>query len=97
MSKAFTAAALSLLVDDNEEYPDVQWNAPVSKLIRDDFVLSDSRYTEEVTVEDILSHRSGLPEYNSIFSSLVAQLLMSAAMMMLAWVSLQRSLIHQNR
>ena len=69
MSKAFTAAAISFLVDDNERYPDVQWNAPVSKLIRDDFVLSDSRYTEEVTVEDILSHRSGLPEYISMFYS----------------------------
>jgi CubicO group peptidase (beta-lactamase class C family) len=65
MSKAFTAAAISLLVDDEKNYPDVQWNAPVSSLIRDDFVLSDSRYTEQVTVEDILSHRSGLPEYAS--------------------------------
>ncbi|KAE9381528.1 beta-lactamase family protein [Stipitochalara longipes BDJ] len=64
MSKAFTAAAISLLVDNNEKYPEVQWNAPVSNLIRDDFVLSDSRYTEEVTVEDILSHRSGLPDYD---------------------------------
>lgn len=62
MSKAFTAAAISLLVDDNEKYPDVQWNAPVSTLIRDDFALSDHRYTECVTIEDILSHRSGLPE-----------------------------------
>jgi len=62
MSKAFTAAAISLLVDDNQKYPDVQWNTPVSSLIRDDFLLSDPRYTEEVTVEDILSHRSGLPE-----------------------------------
>jgi CubicO group peptidase (beta-lactamase class C family) len=62
MSKAFTAAAISLLVDDNDKYPDIQWNAPVSSLIRDDFVLSNPRYTEEVTVEDILSHRSGLPE-----------------------------------
>ncbi len=61
MSKAFTAAAISLLVDDEKNYPDVQWDAPVSSLIRDDFVLSDSRYTEQVTVEDILSHRSGLP------------------------------------
>jgi len=69
MSKAFTAAAISFLVDDNEKYPDVQWNAPVSKLIRDDFVLSPSKYTEEVSVEDILSHRSGLPEYSPMFHS----------------------------
>jgi CubicO group peptidase (beta-lactamase class C family) len=69
MSKAFTSAAISLLVDDDEKYPEVKWNAPVSKLIRDDFVLSDNRYTEEVTVEDILSHRSGLPEYDSLLIS----------------------------
>ncbi len=68
MSKAFTAAAISLLVDDNQKHPDVQWNSPVSRLIRDDFVRSDSRYTEEVTVEDILSHRSGLPECISMLS-----------------------------
>jgi CubicO group peptidase (beta-lactamase class C family) len=61
MSKAFTAAAVSFLVDDNEKYPEIQWTTPVSKIIRDDFVLSDSIYTEYVTVEDILSHRSGLP------------------------------------
>lgn len=60
MSKAFVSSAVSLLVDDDR--PDVQWTTPVSKLIRDDFVLSDSGYTEMVTVEDILSHRSGLPE-----------------------------------
>jgi CubicO group peptidase (beta-lactamase class C family) len=61
MSKAFTAAAISLLVDDNQKYSDVQWNAPVSTLIRGDFVLSDQR-TDQVTLENILSHRSGLPE-----------------------------------
>jgi CubicO group peptidase (beta-lactamase class C family) len=62
MSKAFTAASVSMLVDDNDNYPDVQWTAPVSSLIREDFVLSDYKYTEQVTVEDILSHRSGLPK-----------------------------------
>ncbi len=67
MSKAFVSSAVSLLVDD-ENQPDVQWSTPVSTLIRDDFVLSDSRYTETVTVEDILSHRSGLPKYVDLTS-----------------------------
>ena len=62
MTKALVAASVSLLVDDTSK-PDVQWSTPVSQLLRDDFVLSDSNYTELVTVEDILSHRSGLPEY----------------------------------
>lgn len=61
MTKAFTATAVSLLVDDNEQFPDVKWTTSVARLIGDDFVLSDSR-TEQVTVEDILSHRTGLPE-----------------------------------
>lgn len=62
MSKSFIAAALSLLVED-DNFPEVKWTTPVSQLLRDDFVLSDGRYTEQVTIEDILSHRSGMPEY----------------------------------
>ena len=52
---------MSLLVDDNEKFPDVQWNTPISSLIRDDFVLSDPWATEHITVEDALSHRTGYP------------------------------------
>lgn len=62
MSKAFTATAASMLVDD-KDLPDVKWDTPMSRLIGDDFVLSDGRYTADVTMEDILCHRSGLPEY----------------------------------
>ena len=36
-------------------------------LIRDGFVLSKSQYTEIITKEDILSHRSGLPEDATMF------------------------------
>ncbi|KUJ22570.1 penicillin-binding protein [Mollisia scopiformis] len=61
MTKAFTATATSLLVDD-KNHPDVKWDTPMSHLIGDDFVLSDGRYTAEVTIEDMLSHRSGLPD-----------------------------------
>lgn len=61
-SKSFTAAAISLLVDDNENYPDVQWRTPVSTLVPE-FVLKDSHATANVTIEDILSHRSGMPRY----------------------------------
>ncbi|KAH7364466.1 putative penicillin-binding protein [Rhexocercosporidium sp. MPI-PUGE-AT-0058] len=61
MTKAFTATAVSLLVDDEKQFPDVKWTTPVANLIGDDFVLSDNR-TDQVTVEDILSHRTGLPD-----------------------------------
>lgn len=59
-SKSLTAAAVALLVED-EKYPEVQWDAPVAKILPGDFVMSDDRYTNEITVEDILSHRTGLP------------------------------------
>ncbi|OCL11461.1 beta-lactamase family protein, partial [Glonium stellatum] len=67
ISKSLTAAAVSLLVDDNEKYPDVQWNTPVSRLLREDFVLEDAYSTQNVTIEDILSHRSGMPRHDESY------------------------------
>jgi hypothetical protein len=63
-AKSLTAAAVGLLIDDNESYPDVQWDATMSSLLPDDFVMSEAEYTKGVTVEDILSHRSGMAAYN---------------------------------
>lgn len=62
-SKTMTAAAVACLVDD-EKFPEVQWTTPVSKLLPDDFVLQDSCLTAEVTIEDILCHRTGLPSHD---------------------------------
>jgi len=62
-TKAFTAAAMSLLVDD-ENYENVQWDTPVSNIIRDDFVLEDEYVTTHITIEDVLSHRSGMPRHD---------------------------------
>jgi CubicO group peptidase (beta-lactamase class C family) len=59
-SKSLTAASLGLLVNDDQEYPEVQFEATMSSLLPDDFVISGGGYTEGVTVEDILSHRSGM-------------------------------------
>ncbi|CAK7200115.1 hypothetical protein SEUCBS139899_002805 [Sporothrix eucalyptigena] len=59
-TKSFTAAAASLLVDDNDKHPNVQWTTPMSHLIRDDFVLPDDYATANITLEDALSNRSGL-------------------------------------
>lgn len=61
MSKSFTAAAMALLVQDEEgEGKGVKWDTPVSKLDPElQFEKGDGR--EGITVEDILSHRSGLP------------------------------------
>jgi len=66
-TKAFTAATLSLLVDDNDEYSQVQWETPISQLIRDDFVLEDDYYTNHITIEDALSHRTGMPRHDKAY------------------------------
>lgn len=65
-TKAFTAAAAALLVQD-ERYPDVQWTSPISDFIRGDFVLEDEHATTHTTIEDALSHRSGLPRHDLIY------------------------------
>lgn len=64
-TKAFTAAIISFLVDDNEKYPQIQWDTPINQLIRDDFVLENDYATSHITIEDALSHRSGLPGHDN--------------------------------
>lgn len=60
-SKSLTAAAVALLVEDEEKFPRVTWKSKMSDLLPDDFVMERESYTNDVTVEDILSHRTGLP------------------------------------
>lgn len=61
-TKAFTAAAMSMLVDNSStKFAQVEWTTPIAKLIHDDFVLQDSYATQHITIEDALSHRSGMP------------------------------------
>ncbi|KOC14079.1 penicillin-binding protein [Aspergillus flavus AF70] len=63
-TKAFTAAAISLLVDD-DKHPNIQWTTPVHDILPE-FALEDPWATTHVTLEDILSHRSGLPRHDWI-------------------------------
>ena len=55
-TKAFTAAALAMLVDSGK----VAWDDPVTKYLPW-LELSDPYVTRELTVRDLLTHRSGLP------------------------------------
>ncbi|KAL2826393.1 penicillin-binding protein [Aspergillus cavernicola] len=66
-TKAFTAAILSILVEDNDQYPQIHWDTPVGELLRDDFVLDHTWTTANITIEDILSHRTGMPGHNLAF------------------------------
>lgn len=63
--QAFTAAAYALLIDDsaNTSSP-LSWQTTVSSLIRDDFVVPDDYATLHATVEDALSHRTGMPRHD---------------------------------
>lgn len=59
-SKSLTAASVALLVEDNENFPEVQWTTPLHELLPEDFVMPTPELTKRVTVEDILSHRTGM-------------------------------------
>lgn len=63
MTKSFTAAALSLLIDESQEYSGIQWTSPVSSLLPD-FVLTDDWATSHVTITDALCHRTGYPRHD---------------------------------
>lgn len=54
-SKVFTAAALAMLVDEGK----LAWDDPVTKHLPD-FQMYDAYVTHEMTVRDLLVHRSGL-------------------------------------
>jgi CubicO group peptidase (beta-lactamase class C family) len=54
-TKAFTAAALAMLVDDRR----LAWDDPVTRHLPW-FQLADPYVTRELTVRDLLTHRSGL-------------------------------------
>lgn len=65
-SKAQLAAALAHLVD-TEAYGQLSqgWQTPIASIIRDDFVLQDEWATNHVTLEDAVSHRTGMPRHDS--------------------------------
>ncbi|HEY0377587.1 MAG TPA: serine hydrolase [Pyrinomonadaceae bacterium] len=57
-TKAFTAASIAILVDEGK----VKWDDPVTKYLPE-FQLSDPYVTREMTLRDLLSHRSGLATF----------------------------------
>jgi CubicO group peptidase (beta-lactamase class C family) len=58
LTKAFTAASVGILVDEKK----AAWDDPVLKHMPS-FQLADAYATREMTLRDLLCHRSGLPEY----------------------------------
>jgi CubicO group peptidase (beta-lactamase class C family) len=54
-TKAFTATAIAMLVERGK----IEWDAPVTRYLPD-FAMYDPFVTREITVRDLLVHRSGL-------------------------------------
>ena len=68
-TKAFTAAAAAVLVHD-ESYPNVKWTSPIKHFLPTDFALENLYATTHTTIEDALSHRSGLPRHDLMYGQL---------------------------
>jgi CubicO group peptidase (beta-lactamase class C family) len=58
-SKAFTTAMLSMLVDEKK----LDWNDKVSQYLPE-FLMPDAYVTRELTIRDLVSHRSGLGTFS---------------------------------
>lgn len=72
-SKSLTAASVGLLAVDDFQHPQLYWDTPMSYLLPEDFVMSGDVYTNQVSVEDILSHRSGFPRHDLSYLGIRAE------------------------
>jgi CubicO group peptidase (beta-lactamase class C family) len=63
LTKSITAAGLGLLVDEGR----LRWDTKVREILPE-FELRDATATEQITVADLLTHRSGLPAHDRIWS-----------------------------
>src|SRR6266516_424257 len=62
-TKSFTSMAISLLAEQN---PTLRRDGPVKQYLPD-FAMKDSEATEKMTLEHILSHRTGLPRHDALW------------------------------
>ncbi|KAI2604593.1 beta-lactamase family protein [Hypoxylon sp. NC1633] len=68
-SKSLTAASVGLLVEDDEGHPSMRYDATMSSLLPEDFIMSSAEHTSGVTVEDVLSHRTGMAKHDHSYMS----------------------------
>jgi CubicO group peptidase (beta-lactamase class C family) len=61
-SKAFTSLSAALLVDAGK----LEWDKPVVDFVPE-FKAADSFVTREITIRDMLCHRTGLPEHSLLY------------------------------
>ncbi|KAL7820596.1 putative penicillin-binding protein [Trichoderma gracile] len=72
-TKAHVAAVLSALIHSGNHSALLSkgWSTPISSIIRDDFVLQDEWATNHVTLDDAVSHRTGMPRHDGSLLSVV--------------------------
>ena len=63
LTKAFTAAAVGILVEEGR----TAWDALVHDILGDDFSFSNPTLTREMSVLDVLSHKMGLQRSNQLW------------------------------
>lgn len=63
LTKAFTAAAVGILVEDGK----TTWDASVRDVLGDGFHFSNPTLTQQMSVLDVLSHRMGLQRSNQLW------------------------------
>ncbi len=63
MTKAFTTASMAMLIDEGE----MSWDDPVRKHV-EFFRLSDPLANEQVTLRDLVSHRTGLSRNDALWT-----------------------------
>jgi len=61
-TKSFTSTAIAMLVEDGL----LEWDKPIRNYCSD-FKFKDSYINENVTIRDILGHRTGLPGHNFVW------------------------------
>ena len=62
-TKAFTATAIGILVDEGK----LAWDKPVREYLPE-FKMYDPVATEQATLRDLLTHRTGLPRHDMVWS-----------------------------
>ncbi len=61
-TKAFTGAALALLVEEGK----IEWDRPIREYMPD-FRMHEDYVTEHMTPRDLITHRSGLPRHDAMW------------------------------
>jgi CubicO group peptidase (beta-lactamase class C family) len=61
-TKAFTSMVISMHVEERR----LAFDVPIKQYVQD-FKMKDSRASDEMTLEDILSHRTGLPRHDALW------------------------------